>query len=170
MIYQDRFYRNFSSTSRWKSFRVKVESTDLYIKANNDFSADVKTLVKKIRNQIKAHINKQHTFLTALEPVCRLKHVPLVIEKMYNASEASGVGPMAAVAGAVCESVGEALLEKSPEIIVENGGDIYIKVQEPVVVSVFAGESAFSGKIGFKIILMIRPLVFVPHQERLGTH
>jgi ApbE superfamily uncharacterized protein (UPF0280 family) len=151
MIYQDRFYRDFSSTSRWKSFRVNVESTDLYIKAKNDFSAYVNTIVKQLRNEIKTHINKQHTFLASLVPVCRLKHVPPVIEKMYNASEASGVGPMAAVAGAVCESVGEALLKKSPEVIVENGGDIYIKVKKPVVVSVFAGESAFSGKIGFKI-------------------
>ena len=69
MIYQNRFYRDFSNTSRWKSFRVKVESTDLYIKAKDDFSSYVNIIVKKIRNEIKAHINKQHTFLTSLEPI-----------------------------------------------------------------------------------------------------
>ena len=151
MIYQDRFYRNFSNTSRWKNFRVKVETTDLYIKASDDFSSYAKGIVQTLRNEIKTHIKRQKVFATALEPVYRYKNIPLVIKKMYRASEASGVGPMAGVAGAVAESVGEALLDKSSEVIVENGGDIYIKIQEPAVVSIFAGKSLLSEKIGLKI-------------------
>jgi hypothetical protein len=58
---------------------------------------------------------------------------------------------MAAVAGEVAHYVGKGLLEKSAEVIIENGGDLFIHVNQPVVVGLFAGDSAFSGKIGLKI-------------------
>lgn len=151
MIYNKRFYRNFSKTSRWKNFQVKVDSTDLYIKACENFSSHAKKIVIRLRNEIKNHIKKQREFFNALKPVPRHEKVPPVVEKMYKASEAAGVGPMAAVAGAIAESVGKALSDRSSEVIVENGGDIYINIIKPAAVSVFAGESPLSEKIGIKI-------------------
>jgi len=61
------------------------------------------------------------------------------------------VGPMAAVAGAIAECVGRELLTFSPEIIVENGGDIFIKTVRKRTVGVYAGESPLTGKIGLEI-------------------
>ena len=151
MIYQKRFYRNFSDTERWTSYRVKVETTDLFIRSRENLSLSAKKIVEKLRAEIKNHINKQKCFLTSLKPVKPLKHVMPVIKKMYRASYAANVGPMAAVAGAIAETVGEELLNETSEIIIENGGDIFLYAIEPVVISIFAGHSSFSGKIALKI-------------------
>ncbi|RLC36168.1 MAG: UPF0280 family protein, partial [Candidatus Nealsonbacteria bacterium] len=62
-----------------------------------------------------------------------------------------GVGPMAAVAGAIAEFVGKELSNYSSEVIVENGGDIFIKSDKIRKVSIFAGESPLSQKIIFEI-------------------
>src|SRR5690606_31347289 len=72
---------------------------------------------------------------------------------MARAGNLAGVGPMAAVAGAFAEIVGFALLEYAPEVLVENGGDLFVKASEPVSVSIYAGKSPLSGKLG----LLIRP-------------
>jgi ApbE superfamily uncharacterized protein (UPF0280 family) len=58
---------------------------------------------------------------------------------------------MAAVAGAIAEAVGKDLLAHTPEVIVENGGDIFMKILRPRLVGVFAGESPFTGKIALEI-------------------
>ncbi len=58
---------------------------------------------------------------------------------------------MASVAGAIAEFVGKELLEFSDEIIIENGGDIFIKTTKPRTIGIYAGKSILSGKIGIEI-------------------
>jgi ApbE superfamily uncharacterized protein (UPF0280 family) len=58
---------------------------------------------------------------------------------------------MASVAGAVAEEAGKELLEYSPEVIVENGGDIFMKTVRERLVGVYAGDSPFTGRIALKI-------------------
>ena len=58
---------------------------------------------------------------------------------------------MAAVAGAFAEFVGRELLRISPEVIVENGGDIFLKTGKTRLVGVYAGESPYTGKIALKV-------------------
>jgi len=70
---------------------------------------------------------------------------------MVSAGEAAGVGPMAAVAGAIAAQVGRELLESGHRVIVENGGDIFLKTDEPVVVGIYAGRSPLSMRIGLRI-------------------
>jgi len=62
-----------------------------------------------------------------------------------------GIGPMASVAGAIAEFVGTDLLAFSPEIIVENGGDIYLKSLKKRLIGIYAGKSPLTGKIGLEI-------------------
>jgi hypothetical protein len=71
---------------------------------------------------------------------------------MEEAAEKVNVGPMAAVAGAFAEFVGKDLLKFSSEIIIENGGDIFLKTAKTRLVGVYAGEnSPLTGKIALKI-------------------
>ena len=77
--------------------------------------------------------------------------LPRVIATMYRAGKIAGTGPMAAVAGALAEAVGDSLLELSSQVIVENGGDIFIKSDQPRVVSIHAGQSPLSEKVGLAI-------------------
>ena len=60
---------------------------------------------------------------------------------------------MSAVAGAVAERVALFIKERFgvKEIIVENGGDIYAAVMEDMDVSVFAGQSPLSERVGLHI-------------------
>jgi ApbE superfamily uncharacterized protein (UPF0280 family) len=75
-----------------------------------------------------------------------------------EAARKAGVGPMAAVAGAIAENIGRELLTFSPEIIVENGGDIYLKSLKKRIVGIFAGNSPLTGKIGLEINAKDTPL------------
>jgi ApbE superfamily uncharacterized protein (UPF0280 family) len=70
---------------------------------------------------------------------------------MAQAARIAGVGPMAAVAGAIAEAVGNDLLACTPEVIVENGGDIFMKISRTRLIGVYAGESTFTGKIALEI-------------------
>lgn len=74
-----------------------------------------------------------------------------VVRSMIAAGNSAGVGPMAAVAGAIAEAVGRDLLTFSPVVMVENGGDIFLAGARSYTVGIFAGQSPFSGKIGIQI-------------------
>ncbi len=155
----DRFYRDFSSNKRWVSYRVKVETTDLYIRSKKNFSEFIKKRVVKLRQDIEGEIKRNPKFLTALSPIQpNHKQIPMVVKLMYDASQKAKVGPMASVAGAIAHMIGEEIRGKSPEVIVENGGDIYLCVREEVKISIYAGDSPFSGKIGIKIDPSMSPL------------
>lgn len=116
-----------------------------------DLAGEAVAVVQTLRQQLREHIAIQDEFLTSLTPVKRLDGIPAIVEKMLWASELAHVGPMAAVAGAVAECTGRALLHKSEEIIVENGGDIYLALKVPGIVGLYAGRSPFSSKIGIMV-------------------
>lgn len=159
MLIVDRFYRDFTSTPRWITYRVKIESSDLYIRTNGDFSSFVKKKLIKLRKDVKTEIKRCPDFLTSFRPLSpRFSHVPKVVKLMYDASKKAGVGPMAAVAGAIAHIIGEELSKKNQEVIVENGGDIYINVKKEIKTTIFAGDSPFSGKIGLKIFPDLSPV------------
>ena len=76
---------------------------------------------------------------------------PPFVKEMIRAAQKARVGPMAAVAGAMAEFVGRDLLPESPEVIVENGGDLFIQIPREVKIAIFAGPSPLSLRIGLKI-------------------
>ena len=72
---------------------------------------------------------------------------------MAKAANLANVGPMAAVAGAIAQYLGKYLLNKGmKEVIIENGGDIFLKTRKVRYVSIYAGKSrAFNNKLFLKI-------------------
>jgi ApbE superfamily uncharacterized protein (UPF0280 family) len=70
---------------------------------------------------------------------------------MIQAGQTAGVGPMAAVAGAMAECVGRYLLGQCRQVVVENGGDIFLKSDRSLVASLFAGDSPLSMQFGIKL-------------------
>ncbi len=169
MLVIDRFYRDFTSTKRWDSFRVRVKTTDLYIRCKGNFSSFVKREVVRLRRDVEVEIKRFPEFLTSFEPLNQpCKNVPLVVSMMYESAKKANVGPMAAVAGAIAHIVGEKLSKKSAEVIVENGGDVYIAVEKDVKLTVFAGNSPFSGKIGIKVPAQISPVGVCTSSGKVG--
>jgi ApbE superfamily uncharacterized protein (UPF0280 family) len=69
---------------------------------------------------------------------------------MIEAGRRAGVGPMAAVAGAIAEYVGRDLLGYSNEVIVENGGDIFLAMTDPATIAILAGSSPLSNRLGLR--------------------
>lgn len=157
-IYQPRTYRNRIEDKDLVSFSVAIKETDLYIRARSNLQRKARRLVNKYRQQIEKYIDKYPFFLSSLEPVPPVEDAPAIIKEMIEAGDKVNVGPMAAVAGAIAENVGRELLEFSPEIIVENGGDIYLNIIRDRAVGIFAGDSPLSGRLGLEISARDTPL------------
>ena len=158
MNYEPRTYRTRMARPGLVGFQVAVQETDLWVLAGQDFSRQVREVVLQERQQLEAYIAKHPEFLTTLSPWPEDPLAPPVVREMISAARSAGVGPMAAVAGAIAERVGRALEPMSPEVIVENGGDIYLRVATAATVSLFAGKSTLSHRVGLKIEPELTPL------------
>jgi ApbE superfamily uncharacterized protein (UPF0280 family) len=156
--YTDRFYRTRVRASDLVTFEVAVKETDLQVSAERRLERETRDLVIESRHQIESYIHTHGDFLTALEPYPEDPYAPPVVKEMIECTREVGVGPMASVAGAIAEYVGRHLLEKTNQVIVENGGDLFLKASRPVTVSIFAGTSPLSEKIGLVILPEARPL------------
>ena len=166
--YQPRTYRHWIEGKDLVPFDVTVKETDLYIRAVSNLQRKAHRLVLKYRRQLEGYIKLNPVFVTSLEPLDVPDYAPAIVRQMAEAARQAGVGPMAAVAGAVAECVGRELLDFSPEIIVENGGDIYLKILSKRTVGIFAGDSPLTGKIGLEINAGDTPLGVCTSSGKVG--
>lgn len=147
----NRFYRENIKADNLIFFQACVEQTDLYIGAEENLVEKASVFIKEYRQQLTDYIRQHPEFLHSLVPVKPLNIAPPIVMDMCSSSAKAEVGPMAAVAGAMSKFVGHRLLEFSQEVIVENGGDIYIKSDRDRVIGIYAGTSPLSGKIALRI-------------------
>jgi uncharacterized protein len=157
-VYQPRTYRNWVKHKDLVSFNVTVEETDCFFSANNNLEAKARKLILKYRLILKKYISSHPLFLTTLEPLIVETDAPKIVKAMAADGEKAGVGPMAAVAGAIAHFVGEELTRFSSNMIIENGGDIYLRSTKDRKLGIFAGNSPLSGKIGLDIAAKDTPL------------
>lgn len=146
-----RIYRNTITGGNLTSFHVLVKETDLLVHALKDYKKETTELVLKYRGFVESFIRQNPGFQKTLLPWTGSGFFPEIIESMILAGKQAGVGPMASVAGAVAQCVGQDLLLLSPEVMVENGGDVFIKTRKPITVGIFSGHSPLSMKVGLKI-------------------
>ncbi len=151
MPYEPRTYRNLFSAGDLVFFNVIIKETDLAIKAEKDLSSKAVLAVRRARRQIERYIQRHPEFKTALRPIEVDEDGGEVPRAMAEAGAKAGTGPMAAVAGAVAEYAGRSLLEDSQEVVVENGGDVFLRTLKGRTMAVYAGNSPLSGKLGLKI-------------------
>jgi ApbE superfamily uncharacterized protein (UPF0280 family) len=156
--YTQRFYRNRVKSQDLVSFEVVVKETDLLVSAEQKLEKETRDLVLESRHQIESYIHNHADFLTALEPYPEDPYAPPLVKEMIECTREVGVGPMASVAGAIAGHVGRHLLKKTSQVIVENGGDLFLKANRPVTVSLYAGTSPLSEKIGLVIPPRLMPL------------
>lgn len=155
---EDRTYREKMLARGLVSFRVVVKETDLHVSASRNLEEEAKELVEKYRHDLEAFIVKQPVFQETFKPFDVPATAPDIVRSMAEAAKKSGVGPMAAVAGAIAEFVGKGLLKYSDQVIVENGGDIFICTSKPRIVAVYAGASPLSNKVGLEMLPAQTPL------------
>ncbi len=132
------------------SMRVVIEETDVTIRADSKESASsAAEAVKLHRSELDRYVAKDPAFVTAKVPVRTLEGAPEVAKLMSRAAEPFGVGPMAAVAGAIAELAARA---SEPTVIVDNGGDVQVRTRRSVVVGLYVSDDhPLSGRIGFEI-------------------
>jgi uncharacterized protein len=150
-MYQPRTYRSWVKNKDLVTFNVIVEETDCNISAVTTLESKARKSILKYREILKKYIATHPLFLTTLEPILVETDAPLIVKAMAEAGQKVAVGPMAAVAGAIAQFAGEELVRFSPEIIIENGGDIYLKSARNRIIGIYAGHSPLSGKIGIEI-------------------
>lgn len=151
LSYQERTYRSVQN-SGLTAFEVKMAETDLHILATESAQDQALLAVAKVRAEIEGYIRQHPLFLSSLVPLPLDNAAPEPVRAMLAAGLAAGVGPMAAVAGVIAEAVGRELLRQGhAEVIVENGGDIFLARTQPSVVAVQAGASRLSGRLGISL-------------------
>lgn len=152
-MYKPRIYRQWVRNDDLVFFEVRERETDLGISAGRNLERQAREAVLNCRAELEAYIRRHPRFLASLEPVVVTADAPAIARTMAAAAAKAGVGPMAAVAGAIAEAVGRSLMTFSDEgVIVENGGDIFLASRSTRVVGVYAGdESPFAGKIAVEV-------------------
>jgi len=152
MKYRKRTYRNRISKGSLISFQVKVKETDLYISADTNCTDSALQSVRKHRERVEEYIRHNPLFMDSITSLAPDDFAPPIIREMIEASGRCGVGPMASVAGAIARHVGLDLMAHSDNIIIENGGDIFLRlIDKDAAVGIFAGDSPLSYKISLKV-------------------
>ncbi len=138
-------YRQAVASDDLVAARVRVKQTDMLVSAETDLGARAHTLVHRFRRHIEDYIVAHPNFAAALVPLGCDPAAPAVVGAMMAAAAAAGVGPMAAVAGAIADFVGGELLACGGDVIVENGGDVFIRSLAPREVLLLVENSQFEG-------------------------
>jgi len=150
-MYEPRFYRDFSAIDNLLRYEVIEEESDLYVVSDVDLKERIKGLLSSYRSQIINYIKKDPQFQFSLSSHNIDKSAPEIVKTMAFETSKVNVGPMASVAGAVAEFIGRDISSECGTVIIENGGDIFAKVSQPVKIGIYAGSSLLSNKIAIEI-------------------
>jgi ApbE superfamily uncharacterized protein (UPF0280 family) len=151
-----RTYRNF--TYKEAVFRICCEA----------FDAVTEEIVRQ-RHILEGYIQRHPEFGKAMTPLALLPDAPDVAQRMARAARIVGVGPMAAVAGAMAQLAAEAGLRAgAPEVIIDNGGDIHLHTVTPVTVGLYAGNNALANTLAFALQPADTPLAICSSSGKMG--
>ena len=156
MVTCKRTYRTF--TYREAVLRICCDRFDL-----------VTAEVVRQRGILEEYIRRQPEFKHSFGPIDLLADAPEIARQMARAAQLVGVGPMAAVAGATAQFAAEAALAAGvAEVVVDNGGDIYLKAAESVVVSLGTGTAGLAARLAFSIEPHETPIAICSSSGKMG--
>jgi ApbE superfamily uncharacterized protein (UPF0280 family) len=146
-----RSYRDRIKSPDLLSFQVKEKESDLLIQTPVLLQKEALASLRYYRTILENYIKENPVFATTFAPYPYDKNAHHMIKEMIDESACCQVGPMASVAGCIARYVGQELLFKTDEVIIENGGDVYIKSSSIRRVIIYAGSSPLSNKLCLKI-------------------
>lgn len=161
-----------------QKIQIIIEETDLLITVSNavnkqeliDFCS--KELCE-IRNILKFWINLYPEIKDSLDPVHTPKNAPAFLFAMCEAGKFAHVGPFASVAGTIAHFIATKihcfLKEKNicPDVIVENGGDIYAFSSKERYIGIMANPKE-KCMLGLKIAKEQFPLAVCSSSATIG--
>ncbi len=153
---QRRTYRTF--TYREAVLRICCEQFDI-----------VTAEIVRQRHILEDYIRRHPEFQRSLVPIELHADAPEIARHMAWAANLVGVGPMAAVAGAMAQWAARAALAAgADEAIVDNGGDIYLQAVAPVIVSLGTGTAKLADRLAFRVEPDETPIAVCSSSGRMG--
>jgi len=151
--------RSFISYS-WKKAHYRICSA---------LSREICDEIRRQRGNLESYIRRQPSFATSFTPLPRDDEAPDIAKRMFSAALKTGVGPMAAVAGAIAQAAAESAIRAgASEAIVENGGDIYMHSPHGIVVGLYAGKNPIGGNLALVIPASSLPLAVCSSSGIMG--
>jgi ApbE superfamily uncharacterized protein (UPF0280 family) len=138
--YVERVYRGIIKPAGLECYRVASGASDLFVCTGIDLNIEAAGYLASCRSDIEEYVRSHPEFGTSFGPLPASSGAPEIVKEMASASETFNVGPMASVAGAVAQYVGRELVHHSREVLVENGGDLFLAGGKRRKVRIFAGE------------------------------
>jgi ApbE superfamily uncharacterized protein (UPF0280 family) len=137
--------------SFWKQ-KFRYNETVCTLLADKKEAIDVAIdSIKHNRRQLDVYCRCHPHFLESLEPV-PVPPEPPIAKLMAEAARTAGVGPMAAVAGALADLAVKAMKSTGCKVaVVENGGEVSAISDQTIDVALSAGDSGFSKRFGFRL-------------------
>ncbi len=118
-----------------------------------------KNSIKEQRKYLEDFIEKDPFFMITLDPYdLEVDNAPDIVQQMVRCGAVFGIGPMSAVAGVIAKFAVEAMMEAGATYaVVDNGGDISILNDQPVLVGIYAGASPIRD-LAFEVPSRAKPL------------
>lgn len=146
--YADRdIYRNKISAESKYSFRLDYKYSGLFIICDRDIGSELEEPVRGFYAGIEAVIAGRPAFEKSLVPLKEGDRYPRAVRNMCRAGKIFNVGPMASIAGALCDHLAKCIGRRCNFLMIENGGDVYIKSSSPLEVGIFTKNSYFKDKL-----------------------
>jgi uncharacterized protein len=132
-------------------FQLKETIVTIFAREERHIAAARKS-IREQRSYLEDFIRDDPFFQITLEPYDSIQDdAPLIVKQMIERSAVFGIGPMAAVAGAIAGFAVQAMIkEGATYAVVDNGGDICILNDQPIVVGIYAGGSSIQN-LGFEL-------------------
>ena len=128
--------------------QFRIGESNIMISSDKPIKTIARKLLTQIRGNIKKYIQIHPEFSESFSPITINRNAPAIIKQMSKASHSANVGPMAAVAGAIAEELGKGLSKYTAELIIENGGDIFIKVKRQIVIGLWCYNNEIKNNLG----------------------
>ena len=162
---EKRRYRELFKSKDLVNFRVSQKETDIYVAIDGKEKGNIESIIAKTeklvgdyRRDIENYIKNYPIFEVSFKPVAVDSDAPEIIKQMAGAALLAKVGPFASVAGAIAGAVGRKLSEEISDVIIENGGDVFMKTSKTRKVGIYYGADEVLKGIGLEVHPLDTPL------------
>lgn len=139
---------------------IRIKETIATVVAEEQYVPVAEAEIRRQRRLLEDYLAVDSAMLSALESYHVSVEAPAIVRRMAAAGARAGVGPMAAVAGALAEYALRAMQDAgATHALVDNGGDIAMLLSKPATVGIFTGPAKIKN-IGLK---------FPPQRRILGV-
>ncbi len=139
-------------------FQLKETIVTIFAREEKHIDA-ARQSIREQRCYLEDFIRKDPFFQITLEPYdLAADNAPQIVKQMIERSAVFRIGPMAAVAGAIAGFAVQAMMDEGATYaMVDNGGDICILNDQPIVAGIYAGSSPIQN-LAFELAARKRPL------------